>query len=660
MALFKKKNQDNALVNADKEGGSGVRKLSGITGKIAVGVPILMSLFAIYVNGFTTTQEIYRNLIFLSLLLVMSFMLYPATKRSPLNKVSIFDYVLMFAGLAGTLYLLFNYTVIHVERNSQAIPIDYIFGLIAIVILLEAGRRTIGIFIPLLAVIAVVYAVYGPYFPGMFAHAGFTPERLLYRIYMTTEGVFGMTLSIASTYIVLFVLFGAFLGVSGASQLFNDLALAVAGKRRGGPAQVAVLSSALTGSLSGSAVANVATTGTFTIPLMKSIGLKPRFAAAVEATASTGGMIMPPIMGAAAFIMAGFLGVSYTVIIMAAIIPSLFYYSALSIAIDLEAKKQGMKGISKDSIPLVKEVLKERGVLLLPIIIVIGTLLVGKTAMFAGFAGIISAIVASWLTFDKSNRIGLKKITQALEEGGRGVIQVGVACAAIGILIAVVTMTGLGSTIAYNIIELSGGVLWIILLLVMVTCIVLSMGLPSTALYIVVAVTAAPALVEAGVTPLAAHFFVFWFGALSNVTPPVALASYTAAGIAGADPMKTSWTAMKLSLPGFIIPFMIAYNPTLVMQSSTGDGVSAAAIITALVTGLIGIYALAIAINNFFSIKLNIFERIVFLVGSLMLIDPGFITDVIGIGLVAVAFAIHTVRAKKHKEKGLSSGQLSA
>jgi len=660
MALFKKKNQDNALVNADKEGGSGVRKLSGITGKIAVGVPILMSLFAIYVNGFTTTQEIYRNLIFLSLLLVMSFMLYPATKRSPLNKVSIFDYVLMFAGLAGTLYLLFNYTVIHVERNSQAIPIDYIFGLIAIVILLEAGRRTIGIFIPLLAVIAVVYAVYGPYFPGMFAHAGFTPERLLYRIYMTTEGVFGMTLSIASTYIVLFVLFGAFLGVSGASQLFNDLALAVAGKRRGGPAQVAVLSSALTGSLSGSAVANVATTGTFTIPLMKSIGLKPRFAAAVEATASTGGMIMPPIMGAAAFIMAGFLGVSYTVIIMAAIIPSLFYYSALSIAIDLEAKKQGMKGISKESIPLVKEVLKERGVLLLPIIIVIGTLLVGKTAMFAGFAGIISAIVASWLTRDKSNRIGLKKITQALEEGGRGVIQVGVACAAIGILIAVVTMTGLGSTIAYNIIELSGGVLWIILLLVMVTCIVLSMGLPSTALYIVVAVTAAPALVEAGVTPLAAHFFVFWFGALSNVTPPVALASYTAAGIAGADPMKTSWTAMKLSLPGFIIPFMIAYNPTLVMQSSTGDGVSAAAIITALVTGLIGIYALAIAINNFFSIKLNIFERIVFLVGSLMLIDPGFITDVIGIGLVAVAFAIHTVRAKKHKEKGLSSGQLSA
>jgi TRAP transporter 4TM/12TM fusion protein len=660
MALFKKKNQDNAPVNADKEGGSGVRKLSGVTGKIAVGVPILMSLFAIYVNGFTTTQEIYRNLIFLSLLLVMSFMLYPATKRSPLNKVSIFDYVLMFAGLAGTLYLLFNYTVIHVERNSQAIPIDYIFGLIAIVILLEAGRRTIGIFIPLLAVVAIVYAVYGPYFPGMFAHAGFTPERLLYRIYMTTEGVFGMTLSIASTYIVLFVLFGAFLGVSGASQLFNDLALAVAGKRRGGPAQVAVLSSALTGSLSGSAVANVATTGTFTIPLMKSIGLKPRFAAAVEATASTGGMIMPPIMGAAAFIMAGFLGVSYTVIIMAAIIPSLFYYSALSIAIDLEAKKQGMKGISKESIPLVKEVLKERGVLLLPIIIVIGTLLVGKTAMFAGFAGIISAIVASWLTFDKSNRIGLKKITQALEEGGRGVIQVGVACAAIGILIAVVTMTGLGSTIAYNIIELSGGVLWIILLLVMVTCIVLSMGLPSTALYIVVAVTAAPALVEAGVTPLAAHFFVFWFGALSNVTPPVALASYTAAGIAGADPMKTSWTAMKLSLPGFIIPFMIAYNPTLVMQSSTGDSVSAAAIITALVTGLIGIYALAIAINNFFSIKLNIFERIVFLVGSLMLIDPGFTTDVIGIGLVAVAFAIHTVRAKKHKEKGLSSGQLSA
>jgi TRAP transporter 4TM/12TM fusion protein len=650
MGIFKNKDMvdHNSPAAADKEAGAGIRQLAGTGAKIAIVAAVALSAFSIYVNGFTNIQEIYRNIIFLSFLMVLTFLLYPAsTKRSDLNKASILDYLLIIAGLAGTGYILLNYSTIHVERGSQAIPIDFVFAIVAIIILLEAARRTIGIFIPLLAVIAIGYALYGPYFPGMFAHAGFSMERLLYRMYMTTEGIFGITLSIASTYIVLFILFGAFLSVSGASNLFNDLALAIAGRRRGGPAQVAVISSALTGSLNGSAVANVATTGSFTIPLMKGIGLRPQFAAAVEAAASTGGMIMPPIMGAAAFIMAGFLGVSYTVIILAAIIPSLLYYGALIIAIDLESKKLGLKGLSKESIPMVKEVLKERGALLLPIFIVIGALLLGKTPLFAGFAGIVSVILASWLTKDKTNRINIKKVFKALEEGGRGSIQVGIACSSIGIIIAVVTMTGLGSTIAYNIIALSGGVLWVILLLVMLTCIVLSMGLPSTALYIVVAVTAAPALVEAGVSPLAAHFFVFWFGALSNVTPPVALASYTAAGIAGADAMKTSWSALRLTLPGFIIPFMIAYNPILLMQSEPGETVSAMGIILAVVTGMIGIFALAVSTTNFYTIKLTIIERIGFLAGSILLIKPGLLTDGIGITIVAVFLGIHLFRAKK-------------
>lgn len=648
MGFFKKKMDVNLDHPAsDKEAGQGVRQLIGTGGKLAIAVAVALSSFSIYVNGFTNIQEIYRNIIFLSFIMVLTFLLYPAGKRSDTKKASLFDYFFIFVGLAGTGYILLNYSVIHVERGSQAIQMDYVFAIIAILVLLEAARRTIGIFIPLLSVIAIVYALYGPYFPGMFAHAGFSPERLLYRMYMTTEGIFGITLSIASTYIVLFILFGAFLSVSGASNLFNDLALAIAGRRRGGPAQVAVISSALTGSLNGSAVANVATTGSFTIPLMKGIGLQPRFAAAVEAAASTGGMVMPPIMGAAAFIMAGFLGVSYTVIILAAIIPSVLYYAALIIAIDLESKKQGLKGLSKESIPLIKEVLKERGALLLPIVIVIGALLMGKTPLFAGFAGIVSVVVASWLTKDKSNRINFKKILQALDEGGRGSIQVGIACSSIGIIIAVVTMTGLGSTIAYNIIALSGGVLWVILLLVMLTCIVLSMGLPSTALYIVVAVTAAPALVEAGVHPLAAHFFVFWFGALSNVTPPVALASYTAAGIAGADAMKTSWSALKLTLPGFIIPFMIAYNPIILMQTESGEPVSVIGVILALVTGLLGIFALAVGITNFFTIKLTIVERIGFLAGSIFLIKPGLLTDGAGIGLVVLVYLLHAFRAKK-------------
>jgi TRAP transporter 4TM/12TM fusion protein len=466
---------------------------------------------------------------------------------------------------------------------------------------------------------------------------------------MTTEGVFGMTLSIATTYIVLFVLFGAFLNASGATRLFNDLAIAIAGQRRGGPAQVAVISSALTGTLSGSAVANVATTGTFTIPLMKNLGLKPRFAGAVEAAASTGGMIMPPIMGAAAFIMAGFLGVSYNIIIIAAIIPAVLYYAGLVMAIDIEAKKQGLKGMSKDSIPQVWEVIKEGGILIVPLIVVIVTLLSGRTPIAAGFAGIISAIIASWLTRNKENRITFKKAANALIDGARSSIQVTVACAAVGILIAVVTMTGLGSTLAYNIIDLSGGNLAVILVMVMITCIILSMGLPSTALYIVVAVTVAPALVEAGVAPLAAHFFVFWFGALSNVTPPVALAAYTASGISGADPMKTSWTALKLCTPGFIIPFMIAYNPIMVMQTETGQMASYLDGLMVLITALIGVFALSVAVFNFFRTKLNIIERIGFFAAALLLIQPGFITDGIGLSIVIILLSWHIIRSKKVK-----------
>ncbi|RBP93004.1 TRAP transporter 4TM/12TM fusion protein [Cytobacillus firmus] len=631
----------------DKEAGGGIRLLEGPYKKAAAIIAVLFSVFAIYSNGLSNIQEIYRNLIFLGILLVMTFFYYPAGKSSNQKRFTAPDYIFAALAIAGLGYLLLNYTTIHVDRGSQPIMIDYVFGAITIIVLLEASRRAVGIFIPILCGGAIVYALFGTYFPWIFGHAGFSLERLLYRLYMTTEGVLGLTLSTASTFIVMFVLFGAFLSVSGATQLFNDLALAIAGRKRGGPAQVAVISSALTGSLSGSAVANVATTGAFTIPLMKSIGLKPKFAGAVEAAASTGGMIMPPIMGAAAFIMAGFLGISYTTVILAAIIPSFLYYIALIFAIDIEAKKQGLKGISKENIPDVVQILKERGVLLIPIIVVITTLLMGKTALFAGFAGIGAVIVASWLAKDKSSRITISKTIEAFIEGGRGTIQVGIACAAIGIIICVVTMTGIGSTLAYNIVELTGGQLWLILIVVMLTCIVLSMGLPSTALYIVVAVTAAPALVEAGVNPIAAHFFVFWFGALSNITPPVALASYTAAGLAGANAMQTSWEALRISLPGFIIPFMIAYNPIILLQAAEGETISILSVALVVITSTLGIYALASSLGNYLNAKLTIVERVLMFAGALMLIKPGMITDIAGFGLCVFAIFFHIIRVKK-------------
>ncbi|PTM57559.1 TRAP transporter permease [Desmospora activa] len=641
--------------NEKQESIGNLRTLQGTQRKIVAAIGVLLSAFAIYINSFINVQDIYRNIIFLTFLLVLAFLLYPTTKKENRERFTLLDIVLAVAGIAGPGYIFLFYETIHVDRISQAILPDYIFAVITVLLLLEAARRTIGIFIPLLAFAAMLYAVFGPYIPGMFGHAGFSIERLLYRVYMTTEGIFGVTLSIASTYIMIFILFGAFLSVSGASKLFNDLAIAVAGQRRGGPAQVAVISSALTGSLNGSAVANVATTGAFTIPLMKQIGLKPKYAAAVEATASTGGMITPPIMGAAAFIMAGFLGVPYSTIVLAAIIPALLYFIALAFAIDLQAKKQGLKGMSKDSIPQVWEVLKERGVLLLPIIIVIVSLMMGYTPLFAGFAGIIAVIVASWLTRDKETRVTLRKVIEAFSEGAKGSVQVGLACASIGIIIAVVTMSGLGSAIAYNVLSVANGMLWIALLLVMLTCIVLSMGLPSTALYIVVAVTAAPALVEMGINPIAAHFFVFWFGALSNITPPVALASYTASGIARADAMETSWTSVKLALPGFIIPFMIAYNPTLILQTDSGDPAGIGVILLTLATSVLGVFALTVVLTNYYSTSLNMVERIGFFAVAMLLIHPSLLTDLIGFAVIAVLLTWHILRSKKMEKSEQST-----
>ncbi|HBV02998.1 MAG TPA: C4-dicarboxylate ABC transporter permease [Staphylococcus sp.] len=632
----------------EKEIVDSVRELKGGSKYILNGLAIILSLFVLAASSFLNLQTFHQNSIFLLLIVLLGFLLYPLNKRGiDKHHPSIIDIGFIILALLGIGHIILNYNTLHVDRASHANTTDYIFAVIAIIVLFEITRRTIGIFIPLLSIFAIIYALYGNYFPIDFAHSGFSLNRLLYRFYMTTEGIFGSTLSIAATYIMLFILFGAFLGVSGASKLFNDLALAIAGQRRGGPAQVAVISSALTGSLNGSAVANVATTGSFTIPLMKNIGLTPRFAGGVEAAASTGGMIMPPIMGAAAFIMAGFLGVPYTTIVLAGIIPAVFYYIALIWAIDTEAKKKGLKGVSKENIPLVRKVLKERGALLLPVIVVIVALLIGKTAIFAGFAGIISSIIASYCTTDKTNRVTPKSFLEALIDGAKGSIQVALACASVGIVIATVGMTGVGSMLAYNVIDIAGGHLIVILIMVMVTCIVLSFGLPSTALYIVVAVTVAPSLVQAGVEPLAAHFFVFYFGAMSNVTPPVALAAYTGAGIAKADPVKTSWTALRLALPGFIIPFLLVYHPELLLNDATTGGLNYGQLIVTILISLVGIYALVTGMGNYLFTKLNILERILFIVFAVMLIFPEIITSIVGIIGVILLMSVHYIKFRK-------------
>ncbi len=483
------------------------RILSGNQKKVVGAIAVAFSIFQIYVNSFGLMPATIRNAYHLAFLLVLVFLMYPAGRKSSAKKFSRGDIALAVLGAVAGLYLAVNFHVIHIERGSIAITRDYVFAIMTIVLLLAAARRAMGNTIPILAIIFLIYARYGRVFPGIFAHGGFTWERILYRMYMTFEGIFGITLSVSATFIFLFILFGAFLKKSGATKFFNDLSLSLAGKKRGGPAQVAVISSGLMGTLSGSGVANVATTGSITIPMMKSIGYKANFAGAVEAAASTGGMIMPPIMGAAAFIMASFLEVSYLRIIMAAIIPAVLYYASVSISVDLEAKKLGLKGLHSSKIPILMDVLKKRGLLIVPPVVIIWALLSGRSPLFAGFAGIISTVLVSLVR--KETRMSIKDIFAAMEEGALSAVQVGIACAACGIIVGVAGMTGIGSVLAHNIIQLSGGVLFIALLTVMAISIILSMGLPSTALYIVVAITAAPALVRMGVVPIAAHYVCF-------------------------------------------------------------------------------------------------------------------------------------------------------
>jgi len=628
------------------------RTLSGTQRKVVRVIAIIFAVFQIYVNSFSYMPSTIRNAIHLGFLLVLAFLIYPAREKSSKNKFSAPDIILALLGAGVGIYLAVNFNIVHLERGSIAITRDYIFAALTILLLLEASRRTMGYIIPALAVFFLIYAKYGPYFPGMFGHGGFFWKRILYRMYLTYEGIFGITLSVSATYIFLFILFGAFLKQSGATQFFNDISLALAGKKRGGPAQVAVVSSGLMGTLSGSAVANVATTGSVTIPMMKSIGYKPYFAGAVEAAASTGGMIMPPIMGAAAFIMSSFLEVPYLRIMLAGIIPALLYYSSISISVDIEAKRLGLKGLEESRIPKMFSVLKERGLLILPLAVIIWALVAGHSALYAGFAGIISTIIAS--SVKKETRMNLKDMLLAMESASYSAIQVGIACATCGIIVGIAGMTGIGSVLAFNIIRLSGGVLFFALMAVMIIAIILSMGLPSTALYIVVAVTAAPALIEMGVVPIAAHMFVFWFGALSNVTPPVALAAYTAGGIAGAEPTKTGFTALKLTFAGFLIPFMFVYSPVIVWEGAT-----ILTIARVLITGFIGVYALAVSIQNYMNDYLKIYERVIFFVGALLMLEPGIYTDIIGVVVIAAAFLFHFKRTGKGFRNIASSESLS-
>ena len=594
-----------------------------LTQRLITIIAVSMSLFHLYVAFVGPPDAYVMRGTHLAFALCLAFLVLPGFSGKAIN-VSALDIALMLTALAAAMYPSFNLDYIQNRMYYVDDPTiaDYIFGGALIVLIMEATRRATGWALPATALAFLVYGLtLGDQSIGI----------MLDQLYLTTEGIFGIPLYVSATYVMLFILFGAFVERSGAGQMFMDFALALAGHQSGGPAKVAVITSSLFGTVSGSAVANVMTTGTFTIPLMKRTGYRPAFAGAVEAVASTGGQLLPPIMGAAAFVMAEFLGTSYLTVAGIAILPALLYYVAVFVAVHFEAKRIGLKGLPKADLPRLKEVLLDRGHLFLPLLVIIVVLLVGRSAAFAALCGIGSVIPTTWLRKSTRGTFTLKAIFEAFESGARNTLVVALACACAGIVIGTITLTGLGLEFTGLVLALSQNSLILALLLTMCAGILLGMGLPTTPAYIVQVALLVPALVKLGVQVEAAHLFALYFAVLSSITPPVALAVYAANGISKGRLMETSWAAIKLGLTGYIIPFMFVYSPSLMLM---GDPV---VVTIAALTAIVGVVCLAGGLHEYFLLgPANWWQRTALLVAALVLIKPGLATDLIGVCMIAL------------------------
>lgn len=644
-------NTEELLKQYDSE--ARTREYIGIMAKVVTAVALIWALFQIYVNSFGVLEAIKMRAWHLGFLLILTFLLYPANKKKMKARKlpTVWDITCILLTLYSVGYLLITYDTFARDRAGFHVEMDYLVGAIGLFVVFEASRRIAGYTLTIIAAVFLAYNFLGPYIPGMLGHAGYSYERVTDIMWWGSQGLFGITLGVSATYIFMFVLFGAFLKNSGFTDFINDIALALAGWTAGGPAKVSVIGSGFMGMVNGSAVANVVTTGAVTIPLMKKTGYSSRFAAAVEAVASTGGQIAPPVMGAAAFIMAEFIGVPYTTIILAAIIPALVYYIALFMVVHFEAKKIGLKGISKENIPNVVQVLKEGGHLTIPIIVLLGLLFTGVTPLYAATFALIATVVASW--FRKSTRMGLKQIVDSMVEGSLSAIGVGIACAIVGVVVGTVSLTSVGLTLGNNILQLSGGSIIVAAILTMIISIVLGMGIPATAAYIIVATISAPLLVQLGAPPLAAHLFAFFYASLSNITPPVALAAYAAAGLSGANPNAVGFLATKLGLTGFIIPYFFLFNPVLLF-----DGESYVHSFIALITASIGVVALAGGLQGWVLNKTNWIQRIMLFATAFLMIDPNIVLSIIGFSIF-LAVIIWQKFSSAGKQEDLSKTEAS-
>ena len=615
---------DAVMKKYDRE--SNQRTWTGKPGMIVKMIIVAFSLWCIYVTLFATFLEEIRLTSFMALIILMGFLIYPAKKGDNReNYMPWYDIVMMILGTGAFLYYTFHANAI-ILQGTRFQPYQIVIGIIGILALVEVTRRCVGIPILCVAFFFVVYALsFGLTNPEFFGRVRYFVRNLFY----TKEGIFSTPVNVCSKYIVVFIIFGAFLERTGISNFFIQLANCVAGRFSGGPAKVSVISSALCGMVSGSSVGNTVTTGSVTIPMMKKTGYKAEFAGAVEAAASTGGQIMPPIMGAAAFLMADFIGVPYSSILGRAILPAILYFAGIFITVHLEAKRLGLSGIPREELPKFK-LLVRKIYLLLPLVMLViwvsGNYMTMQRA--ASFAIVLSIVVS---LFDKENRITLPKFFDALEAGGKSTITVATACGVAGIISGSITMTGLANELINGIIAVSNNQLIVALFLTMLCCIVLGMGVPTTANYCIMAATCAPILIRMGVPALAAHFFVFYFGIVADITPPVALAAYAGSAIAKANPMKTAFNASRLAIAVFIVPYVFCFSPALLMIDT-----NATEVIRIVITSFIGIFGVAAGLEGYLKKEMNPLQRIVFVVAGLMLIFPSWITDVVGIVLIAV------------------------
>lgn len=634
---------------------------------ITVFISVIFVLFQLYatLSGAITAQVLRAT--HLAFVQLLAFLLFPPTKHSPRNTLPWYDIVLGLIGAACWLYIVVNFDSL-VRRSGNNTPLDVAIGIVGILVLFESCRRIVGLPIMIIAGSFIVFAFAGKYLPGFLHHRGYSLQRVVCHLFYNTEGIMGTPIGACSTFIFLFILFGALLEKTGIGHFFIDVCNAVAGGASGGPAKVAVLSSALLGTVSGSSVSNTVGSGSFTIPMMKKLGYKGEFAGAVEAAASTGGQLMPPIMGAAAFLMAESLGLPYITIVKAAIVPAILYFTGIFITVHLEAKKLGLKGLPKEQLPRFMPLLLKKGYMILPLVVIIYFLCAEKTAVFAALMGIIACVLVGFgvsvsdLAHGRKPSFGGKDIVEIMCTAARNIISVAIACGMAGIIIGIVTLTGLGLRLGNGLVMLAHGKLLLTLVFTMIASIILGMGAPTTANYLITSTITAGAIISLGIEPLAAHMFAFYFGIIADVTPPVALAAIAGAAIAKAKPMKTALNATKLAIGAFIIPYMFVYNSKMLMINA-----SALSVVMIIITAILGMFGISVALegygfNNtgfFYNsrkgkatiIAFDAVERLLFAIAGLLCVIPETKTDIIGVSLLAVLIAYQLILKKVRSTK---------